>query len=180
MKNENHNSTRRSISSRTKAKPKHRIEVSAGGLVFKRTPGGIYFAMLKDSFGNWTFPKGHVRKGESYKQAAAREIHEELGLKGLRLKKPLGQIDIWFRDRFVFKGKMVHKFIHYFLFEAPHYAKVKKPEQKDTGEKIQAVAWVPAHLAQKRSAYRDMQPIIRRSTEYIKSKTKKPVVAKIK
>lgn len=133
--------------------------------MFKKTSRGIYFAMLKDSFDNWTFPKGHVRKGELYKHAAEREIEEELGLKGIRLIKPLGQIDIWFRDRFVFKGKMVHKFIHYFLFEASDNTKLIKPIAHEGGEKIQAVSWVPSHLLIKRSAYKDMKPIIGRALQ---------------
>ncbi|MFH1711985.1 MAG: NUDIX domain-containing protein [Patescibacteria group bacterium] len=164
-KNEHRSSTRRSITSRsTSKKQRHRVEVSAGGLVIKRTPRGIYFAMLQDSFGNWTFPKGHVRRQrETYQQAAHREIEEELGLRKLKLIQPLGQIDIWFRDRFVFKGKLVHKFIHYFLFEVPDGSNLHKPEKKDDGEQIQDVAWVPVGQVISRSSYRDMKPIIKRA-----------------
>ena len=76
MQNKTPNSTRRSISSRrlNGAKERHRTEVSSGGLVFKKTPNGVYFAMVKDSYGKWAFPKGHVRGGESYKDGAIREI----------------------------------------------------------------------------------------------------------
>ncbi|MBU1126700.1 NUDIX domain-containing protein [Patescibacteria group bacterium] len=162
--------TRRSISSRQETKkPQHRIEVSAGGLVFKKTDRGIFVAMLQDSFGNWTFPKGHVRRRrESRQRAAEREIKEELGLSELKFVRPLGQIDIWFRDRFVFKGKMVHKFIHYFLFEAPVNAKLIVPEAKEKGEKIQAVAWVPLQNVVKQSSYRDMNPIIQKSLQLLR------------
>ena len=165
-----HNSTRRSITSRPTAKRRrHRVEVSSGGLVFKRTPQGIYFGMMKDSFGRWAFPKGHVRKGESLRNAARREIQEELGISDMHFIKPLGQIDIWFRDRFVFKGKLIHKYIHYFLFQAPAGTRLKKPTVKEAGERIQGVAWVPVEKILTRSSYSDMQPIIKRALASLKT-----------
>ncbi len=181
MKNERHNLTRRSISSRRKGKggvkeDRPRIEVSSGGLVFKRTRKGIYFAMLKDSFGKWTFPKGHVRRGEKYEDAAAREVHEEMGLEGLRLKESLGHIDIWFRDRYVFKGRLIHKFIHYFLFEAHPRARLVRPASTPQGEKIQAVYWVPIAEVQKRSNYKDMKPIIKHAFAILEQKPYNPKV----
>lgn len=171
-----HNSTRRSVSSRGKrGAERHRTEVSAGGLVFKRTRQGIYVAMMKDSYGKWAFPKGHVRRRqrESYQKAARREIAEELGLHDLKLHSSLGQIDIWFRDRFVFRGKLVHKFIHYFLFEAPARARLVKPQSKDKGEKIQAVIWVPIDQLEERSSYQDMRPVIKRALRQLRPSKRK-------
>jgi 8-oxo-dGTP pyrophosphatase MutT (NUDIX family) len=162
MSKEHHKSTRQSITSRrTDQKERPRIEVSAGGLVYKRTRRGLFFAMLKDSFGKWTFPKGHVRRGEAYEKGAEREIMEETGLREMTLKKPLGKIDIWFRDRYVYKGRLIHKFIHYYLFEAPPGARLQAPKIEATGERIHGVAWVPAALIYKRSNYKDMKPIIK-------------------
>lgn len=169
------NSKRRVISSRAdrqkdRRPARHREEISAGGLVFKRTKRGYFFAMLKDSYGKWTFPKGHIHAGESYQQGAEREILEEMGVKNLKLVKKLGTIDIWFRDRFVFKGRLIHKFIHYYLFEVKDNIRLEKPEPKAGGEKIQAVAWVPAEEVVKRSNYKDMKPIIRRAFETLRIK----------
>lgn len=168
MKEVHHNSKRRSISSRrTDKKEKPRIEVSAGGLVLKKTRRGVLFAMVKDSYGKWTFPKGHVRRGESFQDAAAREVEEEVGLMNLRLVSKLETIDIWFRDRYVYKGKLIHKFIHYFLFTAHPRAKLRKPEIKETGERIRGVAWVSAQEVLKRSNYKDMKPIIKKALEHL-------------
>ena len=60
-------------------------ELSAGGVVFRRGVHGIEFALMKDSYGKWTFPKGHVEAGEDIEEAAARETLEELGLREIRL-----------------------------------------------------------------------------------------------
>ncbi|MDP2631791.1 MAG: NUDIX domain-containing protein [Candidatus Uhrbacteria bacterium] len=172
MKPETHrSSTRRSITSRRINEDlQHRTEVSAGGLVFKRTSKGVYFAMLKDPFGKWTFPKGHVKKarGESYRKAGEREVREELGLVDLKFIRPLGKIDIWFRDQFVFKGKMVHKFIYYFLFEVPDGTDLPKIKGKAKEEFIQAAAWVAIDKVASRSGYADMDPVVRRALGYFR------------
>lgn len=138
---------------------KPRLEVSAGALVFKHTKEEICFAMVKDSYGKWTFPKGHVRRGETLREAAERECSEETGLHHLRFKRKLGAIDIWFRDRFVFKGRLIHKFIHYFLYEAGSSARVRTPRHH-AGETIQEVAWVPLSDVLAQSAYKDMKKIV--------------------
>lgn len=145
-----------------------RTEVSAGGLVFKRTRTRVCFAMLMDSYGNWTFSKGHVRRSETYEETARREIGEELGLRSLKMVRRLGKIDIWFRDRFVFKGALVHKHIHYFLFEAPPGAKLSLSRRVKSDEHIKDVAWVPIEDVAERSHYPDLEPIVRRALGYFK------------
>jgi ADP-ribose pyrophosphatase YjhB (NUDIX family) len=159
------NSTRRSVSSRRNEgeRERHKNEVSAGGLVFRRTKDGLQFAMVIDSYGKWAFPKGHVRPGERYRQTAIREIREEMGLGNLRYVAKLDHIDIWFRDRFVHKGMLIHKYIYYFLFEAPPDATIRPPKPQEQGETIRGVAWVSASELLSRSSYRDMVGIIKKA-----------------
>ena len=153
----------RPAKSRTRKAPIQ--EVSAGGLVFKRTPQGLVFAMMKDSYGKWTFPKGHVEPGEELAEAAARETIEELGLSEIRLLEELGKIDIWFRDRFVKKGALIHKDIHYFLFVAPPEATLSP----QFSEHIQEAAWVPMRQVQARSFYPDLEPVVGRALAYLRA-----------
>ncbi len=157
-----HSSTPQSNSSSGRSRRHSRTEVSAGGVVFRRAEGGIEFAMLMDPFDKWTFPKGHVRRArkESYEKAAKREVKEEIGLSDVELVAPLGKIEIWFQDRFVHKGARVHKFIHYFLFEAPGGAKLKKDTKKQVREYIQEVAWVPASKMREKCGYDDLDSIL--------------------
>ena len=147
---------------RSKGKEVH--EISSGGVVFKKTPRGFAFAMMKDSYGKWTFPKGRVEKGESLEEAAARETLEELGIEEIRLLDYLGKIDIWFRDRFEKKGALVHKDIHYFLFQSPKNATLHPdPEQRAFEAK-----WVPASKVLTSSSYDDMKMIVRLALELVK------------
>jgi ADP-ribose pyrophosphatase YjhB (NUDIX family) len=90
-------------------------ETSAGGVVFRKTPAGIRFLLIKDPYKKWGLPKGHVDSGESFEETADREITEETGLRDLILHASLGVIDWHFRLR----GKRIHKSCHFFLFEAP-------------------------------------------------------------
>jgi 8-oxo-dGTP pyrophosphatase MutT (NUDIX family) len=141
-------------------------EESAGGLVFKQTKKGILFAMINDSYGKWTFPKGHVEVGEAIEETAARETLEELGLEEIRLLESLGKITIWFRDRFIKKGKLIRKDISYFLFETPEsMLLIPHPE-----ERVQKVAWVPKTKILKKSFYKDMIPIIEQALKILEEK----------
>ena len=61
----------------------YKIIEAAGGLVFNEDDNVL--AILRN--GIWDLPKGKVEKGESYDDAAIREVEEETGLKNILLKK---------------------------------------------------------------------------------------------
>lgn len=145
---------------------KSRHEISAGGLVFKKTPKGIFFALMKDSYGRWTFPKGHVEGRETTEEAAARETIEELGLEEICLLEPLGKIDIWFRDQHINKGMVIHKDIFYYLFSTPSQAQL----QPQASEHVLEAAWVPINQVMKKSFYPDLVPVIERALGFLKYK----------
>ncbi len=134
-----------------------------------RDRGQVFFAMVVDSYGKWAFPKGHVRAGEQYRAAAMREIGEEMGVWKIRVVARLDTIDIWFRDRYVHKGELIHKYIHYFLFEAPTGTVLVKPPPTEDGEQIQSVAWVSASELARRSSYPDIVGIIEKALRICKS-----------
>lgn len=127
--------------------------------MFKRAGRSAQFAVMLDSYGKWAFPKGHVEVGEGLPEAAARETLEELGMDQVRLLEYLGKIDIWFRDRFKKRGALVHKDIHYFLFETLPDAEL----HPDPGEHAYEAKWVSSRQLLKASSYPDMAPIIKRA-----------------
>jgi len=67
---------------------------SAGGVVVRRENENWKIALLYKNYG-WFFPKGRIGIKENVKQAALREIKEELGipLKKLRIVKRLGSME---------------------------------------------------------------------------------------
>ncbi len=136
-----------------------RVEISAGGVVYRRKNGNVEIGFILDPYGKWAFPKGHVEAGEGTEMAAVREAEEETGIKGIRVREYLGKADFWFRDRFVRKGELVHKFLHYYLMEAPAGIEAR-PQKK---ENIQEVAWVPLGEAYRQSDYKDIEPLLRKA-----------------
>ena len=72
---------------RRKSQPRATRETSAGGVVFRRGPDGmVRFLLIRDSYQNWGFPKGHLEADEQPAAAARREVAEETGLKELVLR----------------------------------------------------------------------------------------------
>jgi len=93
---------------------KARLETSAGGVVVHRRGEDLVYLLIRDSYGNWGFPKGHLETGERPEDAAVREVREETGLGTVRLRAPIHTIDWYFR----FRGRLIHKVCHFFLMEA--------------------------------------------------------------
>ncbi len=144
------------------------VEHSAGGVVFRAPDRRVFIGLIKDSYHKWTFPKGHLEKGETPAQAALRETHEEMGLKRLRLVAPLGSISIKFKDRFVHVGETVQKRIDFFLMETPAGER-GKPQR---GEGINEIRWVPFRQAVRAASYKNVQPIIKKAVVHIEAMIK--------
>ncbi|MDD5551899.1 MAG: transcription antitermination factor NusB [Candidatus Pacebacteria bacterium] len=66
-------------------------EILGGGAVFRKKDDKCQIALVLDVFNHWTFPKGHIEKGEKLEEAALREVKEETGLKNLKIIKNLGE-----------------------------------------------------------------------------------------
>lgn len=109
-------------------------EISAGGIVVRKSGSVWEVLVMKDMNDNWTFPKGLVEKGEEPAEAAKREIKEEVGISQITLFKELKPIH-YFYNR---KG-LISKTVHYFLFTSSGLESPKA--QKEEG--ISEVTWMP-------------------------------------
>ena len=139
------------------AKRKSERETSAGGIVFRRLPGGtLEFLLIKDSYQKWGFPKGHLEPGELPADAARRQTTEETGLVDLQLHGPIRIIDWHFRLR----GRLIHKYCHFFLFEGRE--ETARP-QLDEG--ITACKWCPLPEAQETLSYDNARGVLKRAAE---------------
>src|SRR6185295_18646067 len=110
-----------------KSQPRAQRETSAGGVVFRRGPDGqVRFLLIRDSYKNWGFPKGHLEAGEAPEAAALREVSEETGLRDLIARGLIDTIDWHFR----FRGRLIHKVCHFFLMET---SESRTSPQRDKG-----------------------------------------------
>ena len=132
-------------------------EVSAGGVVFRRTEDGVTsFLLIRDSYRHWGLPKGHLEAGETPAAAASRETFEETGLGDLHLHGPIRIIDWHFR----FRGRRIHKYCHFFLFESRAAEAVP---QVDEG--ITACRWLPLEEALGTLSYDNARGVLKRAGE---------------
>jgi 8-oxo-dGTP pyrophosphatase MutT (NUDIX family) len=138
-----------------------REEVSAGGIVVRRNGGTDVFLVIRDSYSNWGFPKGHLETGESAEAAALREVAEETGLSDLRLHGAVDTIDWYFR----FRGRLVHKVCHFFLIETDREATIPQRE-----EGITACRWEPFEQANALISYENAREVLRRAVEMMEAK----------
>jgi 8-oxo-dGTP diphosphatase len=54
---------------------------AAGGVVYRTSGGGIEIAVIhRPRYDDWSLPKGKLDAGESFEEAAVREIAEEIGV----------------------------------------------------------------------------------------------------
>jgi len=133
-------------------------EISAGGIVFRRTPGGPLVLLIRDSYRNWGFPKGHLEGGEDAATAAVREIAEETGLTDLVLHGPVRSIDWHFR----FRGRLIHKTCTFFLVES---ATGDAVPQSDEG--ISACRWMSFDDALRTVSYANAREVLREAGEVV-------------
>jgi 8-oxo-dGTP pyrophosphatase MutT (NUDIX family) len=55
---------------------------ASGGVVRRRGPDGLLVALVhRPRYDDWSFPKGKLDAGESWEDAALREVEEEIGLR---------------------------------------------------------------------------------------------------
>ena len=83
---------------------------ASGGVVWRRGDRGIEVALVhRPRYDDWSFPKGKLDRGESWEDAALREVEEEIGLR-CRLGHELPNTS--YRDN---KGRF--KVVRYWMME---------------------------------------------------------------
>ena len=140
-------------------------ETSAGGVVVRRSTDGLVVLLIRDSYRNWGFPKGHVEAGEEAAAAALREVKEETGLQGLRVRAPIQAIDWYFR----FKGRLIHKVCHFYLMETEFESTCPQHE-----EGITACRWESFDRAVALVSYANAREVLRRAHDLFEAGVEAP------
>ena len=134
-------------------------ETSAGGVVYRVAPtddgeARPLFLLIRDSYRNWGFPKGHLEEGELPEDAAVREVAEETGVAPLVVRGVIDTIDWYFR----FRGRLIHKVCHFYLMETP--AAATCPQR---AEGITACRWAPFEEAERLVSYANARLVLQRA-----------------
>ena len=117
-----------------------RDEVHAAGGVVVRD--GTVCIVHRPRYDDWTLPKGKLDRGESFEDAALREVYEETGLR-CRLVDELAPVR--YRDH---KGRT--KLVRYWLME------VEADDGLEDNDEVDELRWVPpAEAADQLSYARD-------------------------
>ena len=132
-------------------------EMSAGGMVYRKEDDGYYFVLILDAYDKWTFPKGHVDKGEKEEEAALREIGEETGLVNLKSDGYLGETEVKVHKP---EEKPFRKLIKYYLV-ATTDAELKVPDTKE----LKDVKWYTAQEALEVLGYENAKDIFNTGLE---------------
>jgi 8-oxo-dGTP pyrophosphatase MutT (NUDIX family) len=112
---------------------------AAGGVVWRRGDGGLEIVLVhRPRYDDWSLPKGKLDEGETFEQAAVREVEEETGLR-CELGAELGETR--YEDH---KGRP--KVVRYWAMEAGD-------GDFDPDDEVDALEWVPVGEAPARLDY---------------------------
>jgi|SRR3989344_4114465 len=140
-------------------------EITAGIIVFRRTPEGPKFLLLYHRGSYWNFPKGHVEHEEKSLDAAIRETNEETGLKRTDLRV-IPNFKTY--ERFYFRrGKeVIFKIVIIFL------AETRRTDVRISYEH-QGFAWFTFGEAKKiLGKYKENQKILEYADSFIRNKNR--------
>jgi len=130
-------------------------------VVIKKDGDEIKILLIKDGYGHWIWPKGHIEPGEEPENTALREISEETGQHKLRVLEELGKQEYYF----TLKGKKIFKTVHVFLIRSDG----SEDLDIQTSE-IQTGEWLSPEDALKRIEYKESRNLLKKGIEIFRRK----------
>jgi 8-oxo-dGTP pyrophosphatase MutT (NUDIX family) len=105
---------------------------AAGAALFRRGADGAEWAVIhRPRYDDWSLPKGKLDPGEDFESAAVREVHEEVGVRGILA----GELPpTRYRD-----NKDRPKLVRYWLMEAPG----QDAPAFEPNDEVDEVRWLP-------------------------------------
>ena len=130
-------------------------EISAGAVLYTVRQNEILYLLIRDFHGNYGFPKGHLEEGETLKEAAEREIREEVGLDV--------ETDTDFReDLYYIMPNGIEKQAVYFIgrFADQNYRKQE--------EEVDEILLLPYEEAYRTITFDNMREVLAKGDRYIR------------
>jgi 8-oxo-dGTP diphosphatase len=138
---------------------KIKIEVSSGGVIFRRRDDSIEVALVAVKDGKvWCLPKGLIEKGEGEEETALREVMEETGLRG-RIIRKIGDISYWYYIKE--ENLKCKKTVHFYLLEFVEGDTMNHSWEVDRAE------WFEIDEALRRLSYKGEREILGRVKEML-------------
>ena len=148
------------------------VERSAGAVIFRESKDGREYLLLHHqsvdnkrasrpvSTGHWSFPKGHVEKGETTTDTVRREVKEETGIKKLEFIPNFKETIRYFVN---YDGQKRLKFVAFFA--------AKTNQQKVTiSFEHQGFAWFSYEDAITTVTYRSDKQVLKAAEAFIAKK----------
>jgi N utilization substance protein B len=137
-------------------------EILAAGVIYRKNNDNYKFALVRDFFDYWTFPKGHQEPGEDLVNTALREVGEEIGLKDLKIIKKIGVRVYKAKEE---NGNYVKKKITDFLFESVNFKEEIKAENSSG---IKEAKWFNMEEIPDLKQYPEPKEVLEKVIDYLK------------
>jgi len=133
------------------------VERSAGAVVFRRENKKIKYLLIQYGWGHWEFPRGLIEKRESLKEAAKREIEEEVGIKDIQFIPGFKE---WIKFFFKLRGKNIMKIATFLLAETKTKKIKLSYEHKD-------YAWLEYQEALEKLTFKNAKEILKKANQFL-------------
>ena len=138
--------------------------VHAAGAVVWRKKGGEFQVLLvrRDSYKDWSFPKGKYKPGEGPRMAAVREVYEETG-EHIALQRPLPSIGYTLSSG---KKKRVFYWVARPLTQRSRPVAARPEFPTAHPGEITRSRWMNAETALEKLSYKDERSMLKRVLKY--------------
>jgi len=137
-----------------------------GAVVYAKSGGEVYLALVHDIFGHWTLSKGKLLPDEEAEAGVVRKVKEEIGLDVTPISR-LGENEYVASDP---KEGKKRKHVIFFLAESPF----KEVELAKKGG-LDDARWFRVQDALELNFYEDMLPIVTKGLQQLSDSSKKKI-----
>ena len=138
---------------------KNRMETSCGFILLNFDS----ILLLQYPQGHWSFPKGHIEKGDAdHYSTASRELFEETGIEEISIDKDWTE-----RTEYSFhrKGKQIPKQVYWYIAETDELSVSISNEHTN-------YLWLDFNAAQKQLTFNQEKKLLLSARRYLESKGK--------